>query len=217
MERMGAEVVRDGYERFRVKGGQIYRCGTYTVEADCSQAGYFWASAAITGAEIKVMGTTVGSRQGDARFPFVLEAMGCRIFPEKDGIKVIGGPLSSVEVDMSDMPDLVPTLAVVAAFAEGTTVIKNVGHLKGKESDRLTCVAKELSRMGIRAYAGPASLTVTGGTPSGAAVETYGDHRMAMSFAVAGLRVPGVFISNEECVEKSFPNFWAVFDGLFVK
>ena len=215
MENMGVEVVRDGYDRFSVKGEQAYRSGSYTVEADCSQAGYFWAAAAITGAEIKVRGISRNSRQGDIRFPSLLEAMGCKVLHETDGIRVAGAPLSSIEADMSDMPDLVPTLAVVAAFARGTTVIKNVAHLREKESDRLSSVVNELSRMGIDANPTESGLVITGGKPSGAEIETYEDHRIAMSFAVAGLGVPGVIIRDEHCVGKSFPEFWDVFEGLY--
>ena len=113
------------------------------------------------------------------------------------------------------MPDMVPTLAVVAAFAEGTTVIKNVSHLKSKESDRLAAVVSELVKMGVDARCSDDELIVTGGTPHGADIQTYGDHRIAMSFAVAGLVAGGTIIRGESCVEKSFPNFWEVFEGLY--
>ena len=116
---------------------------------------------------------------------------------------------------MGDMPDMVPTLAVVAAFAEGTTVIRNVSHLKAKESDRLVAVVNELVKLGIDARCSSDELIVTGGTPRGAEIKTYGDHRIAMSFAVAGLVTPGVFIRDENCVNKSFPDFWDVFEGLY--
>jgi 3-phosphoshikimate 1-carboxyvinyltransferase len=115
---------------------------------------------------------------------------------------------------MGDMPDIVPTLAVVAAFAEGTTVIKNVSHLKSKESDRLTSVVNELIKMGITASCTDDELMVAGGQPRRAEIETYGDHRIAMSFAVAGLATPGTMIRDEHCVEKSFPNYWQVFEGM---
>jgi len=215
MERLGVVIERDGYNRFRVKGGQTYRSGSYSVEPDCSQAGYFWAAAAITGAGIKVKGTTLNSSQGDVRFTEVLEAMGCTISHEADGIRVAGGDLSAVTVDMADMPDMVPTLAVVAAFAQGTTVIENVAHLKAKESDRLGSVVNELSKMGIEASCSDTGMKVTGGNPGGAEIDTYGDHRIAMSFALCGLKTPGVFIKDEGCVEKSFPNFWDVFEELY--
>ncbi len=115
---------------------------------------------------------------------------------------------------MSAMPDVVPTLAVVAAFAEGTTVIENVAHLREKESDRLAAVAAELSKMGVNAVVTEDGLRITGGAPRGTVIDTYDDHRIAMSFALAGLRVPGMVIRNEGCVAKSFPDFWDVFEAL---
>jgi 3-phosphoshikimate 1-carboxyvinyltransferase len=217
MEELGVEVKRNGYERFSVAGGQIYRAGSYKVEPDCSQAGYFWAAAALTGSRIKVKGTTHKTRQGDVRLTQLFENMGCNINLETDGISVTGGSLTAITADMADMPDMVPTLAVVAAFADGTTVIKNVGHLKAKESDRLGSVVNELSKMGIEASCSDTGMTIKGGSPKGAEIDTYGDHRMAMSFALAGLKVPGIVIRDEKCVEKSFPNFWNVFEGLYHK
>ena len=215
MKELGVEVDRDGYDRFRVPGGQTYRAGSYIVEPDCSQAGYFWAAAAISGVKIKVKGTTKKSRQGDVRFTELLENMGCKILYEKDGISVSGRPLSAITVDMADMPDMVPTLAVVASFAKGTTVIKNVAHLKAKESDRLGSVVQELSKIGIQASCSHTGMMIKGGTPRVSEIDTYGDHRMAMSFALVGLKIPGIVIRDEKCVEKSFPDFWNVFQGLY--
>jgi 3-phosphoshikimate 1-carboxyvinyltransferase len=217
MERLGVAVERDGYRRFFVRGGQMYRAGTYVVEPDASQAGYFWAAAAITGASVKVKGILKDSRQGDVRFVRLLQEMGCKIMADADGIGVCGGALSAIETDMADMPDLVPTLAVVAAFAKGTTVIRNVAHLKVKESDRLAAVAAELARMGISARATDSDLMITGGCPRGATIETYNDHRIAMSFALAGLKIPGMIIADETCVQKSFPEFWQVLEQLYRK
>lgn len=214
MSQFGVTVIRDGYHYFEIAGNQCYRSGHYRVEPDASQAGYFWAAAAITGAQIKVAGITKKSSQGDVRFAEVLGHMGCRITHETDGITVRGGDLSGITVDMADMPDIVPTLAVVAAFAKGTTVIKNVAHLKVKESDRLTAVMNELTKMGISATSNQNDLIIIGGSPHGAVIETYNDHRMAMCFAIAGLVAPGIEIVNEGCVEKSFPTFWEVFEGL---
>lgn len=215
MTRFGAAVERDGYLHFRVAGGQCYQKGDYRMEPDASQASYFWAAAALTGATIKVLGILPESRQGDIRFVEVLGSMGCSVFRDSEGIAVTGGPLSAVDVDMADMPDLVPTLAVVAAFAQGTTVIRNVAHLKEKESDRLSAVANELLKMGVTVARTDTGLAISGGRPSGAVIETYNDHRMAMSFAVAGLVTPGVVIANEGCVAKSFPDFWQVFENLY--
>ncbi len=216
MNRFGIEVVRSGYNRFTVAGNQQYRPGTYTVEPDCSQASYFWGAAAITGSAIKVKSLNHETRQGDIRLVQVLEEMGCTVSREPDGITVTGGRLRGVTVDMGDMPDMVPTLAVVAAFAAGKTTITNVAHLRGKESDRLLAVATELGKMGIETQCRKAGIVVNGGTPQGAEIETYNDHRIAMSFAMAGLKAPGTVIRDPGCVEKSFPEFWNVLDTLYV-
>lgn len=225
MKRFGINVLREGYGYFKIAGNQTYRSGTYDVEPDCSQASYFWAAAAVTGARINVLGISQDTRQGDVRFAEVLRSMGCNVFYEKNGIGVSGGDLSGIEVDMANMPDIVPTLAVVAAFAKGTTVIKNVPHLKAKESDRIGSVAAELQKLGVDVRPTDDGLIIKGGlkpTPESGmkaaekiTIETYDDHRIAMSFAVAGLRIPGVWIKNERCVEKSFPNFWETFEGLY--
>ena len=215
MSKFGIAIDRQGYNDFQVAGKQTYRSGAYEVEADASQAGYFWAAAAICRKAVKVMGVNQDSCQGDVNFSNVLESMGCTVNNEPDGITVAGGDrLRAVEIDMGDMPDIVPTLAVVAAFADGTSVIKNVSHLKSKESDRLTSVVNELIKMGITAHCTDDELMVAGGQPRGAEIKTYGDHRIAMSFAVAGLAAPGTIIRDEHCVEKSFPNYWQVFEGM---
>ena len=216
MKKFGIDITRDEYNYFKVQQGQTYQAGSYYIEPDCSQAGYFWGAAAITGACIKVKEITKNSHQGDVYFTRLLEEMGCRVLYEKDGISVTGGSLLAVEADMSDMPDMVPTFAVVSAFAKGTTVIKNVKHLKLKESDRLTSVTNELSKMGIEAKLTDTGLVIKGGIVHGAEISTYKDHRIAMSFAIAGLKVPGIFIKDEKCVEKSFPDFWNVFNGLHI-
>ncbi len=214
MAKFGVDIKRDGYLKFDIEGNRCYRAGNHYVEPDCSQAGYFWAAAAVTGSEIKVKGITKESRQGDLNLTGLLERMGCEIVFEKDGISVKGRPLYGIEADMADMPDMVPTLAVVASFANGTTVIRNVGHLKEKESDRLSAVVNELSKTGIDAKCTGKDLVIKGGAHRSAEIETYNDHRIAMSFAIAGLKVPGIFIKDEKCVEKSFPDFWKVLETL---
>ena len=211
----GLELRRDGDTHFEIPGGQTYRAGDHAVEPDGSQAGYFWAAAAITGARVKVQGVTRASRQGDVGLAAVFEQMGCRVEHEPDGTAVTGDALRAVTVDMGNMPDMVPTLAVVAAFAQGTTCIRNVAHLRVKESDRLAAVCQELAKMGIETHCSTDELQVVGGRPHGARIETYNDHRIAMSFAVAGLKAPGVQITGESCVAKSFPDFWDVFEGLY--
>jgi 3-phosphoshikimate 1-carboxyvinyltransferase len=216
MNRLGVTVEREAYERFFAPGGQIYKNGGYVVEPDCSQASYFWAAAAITGKRLLVRNIARSSRQGDVHFVDLLERMGCRVTEEREGIAVTGGKLRAIETDMSDMPDVAPTLAVVAAFAEGTTVIRNIAHLKDKECDRIGSVAKELTKMGISVKATDDGLAVQGGRPRGALIDTYNDHRMAMCFSVAGLITKGVVIKDETCVVKSFPNYWEVFEGIYL-
>lgn len=216
LSRFGIAVDHQGYDKFQVSGEQTYNAGAYKVEADSSQASYFWAAAAICRTAVKVDGITKSSCQGDVNFAKVLESMGCIVDFDSDGITVSGSDrLQAVEIDMGDMPDMVPTLAVVAAYAQGTTVISNVAHLKDKESDRLAAVANELKKMAITAHCTDDGLTVMGGKPRGAEIETYGDHRIAMSFAAAGLAAPGTIIKDENCVEKSFPNFWEVFAEMY--
>ena len=215
MRRFGVAVERRGYEWFQVPGQSGYRAGDHVIEADCSQAGYFWAAAAVTGSTVKVRRTAPGSCQGDARLAEVLQRMGCSVAVHPDGVAVTGGTLTGIEVDMADMPDAVPTLAVVAAYARGRTAIRGVGHLKEKESDRLAAVCGGLHRMGIDAAHDTETLWIRGGTPRGGAIECRNDHRIAMSFAVAGLATPGIEILDEKCVAKSFPTFWDVFETVY--
>jgi 3-phosphoshikimate 1-carboxyvinyltransferase len=215
MASFGVRAERDGYTWFKVPGGRCYRAGRHRVEPDCSQAAYFWAAAAIAASTVSVRGTHRTSRQGDIRILDILEQMGCRVASGADGVAVSGGVLSGVDVDMADIPDVVPTVAVVAAFARGRTVIRNVAHLREKESDRLAAVTTGLNRMGVAAGCDADSLWIEGGTPQAAAIDCHSDHRIAMSFAVAGLKTPGVRILDEACVQKSFPGFWQTLEGLY--
>ncbi|MCB2170005.1 MAG: 3-phosphoshikimate 1-carboxyvinyltransferase [Deltaproteobacteria bacterium] len=215
MQQFGVAVEREGYEHFMVPGRQQYCPGNYTVESDVSNASYFWAAGAITGKLIKVLGIQGDSLQGDLKILHLFEEMGCQVRFEQDGIAVAGEALKPIEADMGDMPDMVPTVAVVAAFARGTSCIKNVAHLRAKECDRLDAVIKELKSMGIVAHSSGDDLYIEGGQPLAAEIETYNDHRIAMSFAIAGLQAPGTRIRNPGCVEKSFPNFWEVYETLF--
>jgi len=215
MARFGVLVDRKGYDWFSVPGGARYRFGPYRVEPDCSQAGYFWAAAAVSGSTIVVKATTLESRQGDIRLTEILARMGCSVGANESGVSVTGGELSAIDVDMGDIPDVVPTLAVVAAFARGRTIIRNVAHLKEKESNRLAAVCAELGKMGIASGYEHDTLWVQGGQPKAASVDCHNDHRIAMSFAVAGLKTAGIQILDEACVQKSFPTFWKVFQELY--
>jgi 3-phosphoshikimate 1-carboxyvinyltransferase len=210
----GISYYREGYRYFELPGGQCYLPREYEIEADASSASYFWAAAALTGGRVTITNLSLESSQGDAAFPEVLGRMGCAVESTPAGLTVQGGALQGVTVDMATMPDLVPTLAVLAAFAAGETVITGVAHLRHKESDRLHAVATELGRLGIEARESADGLVIRGGTPKGAVIHTYDDHRIAMSFAVAGLKIPGVAIENPECVAKSFPAFWQFFQQL---
>jgi 3-phosphoshikimate 1-carboxyvinyltransferase len=210
----GISYYREGYRYFELPGGQSYLPRAYEIEADASSASYFWAAAALTGGRVTITNLSLESSQGDAAFPGVLGRMGCAIESTPAGLTVQGGRLQGVTVDMSTMPDLVPTLAVLAAFADGDTVITGVAHLRHKESDRLHAVAAELGRLGIAARESADGLVIRGGTPKGAVIHTYDDHRIAMSFAVAGLKIPGVVIEDPGCVAKSFPDFWQFFQQL---
>jgi 3-phosphoshikimate 1-carboxyvinyltransferase len=211
----GISFYREGYRYFQLPGGQCYLPQDYQIEADASSASYFWAAAALTGGRVTITNLGLTSSQGDAAFPQVLERMGCAITSTAAGLTVQGGPLSGVEVNMAAMPDLVPTLAVLAAFAQGETVITGVAHLRHKESDRLAAVVTELGKMGLEARETEDGLVIRGGKPRGAVINTYNDHRLAMSFAVAGLKVPGLSITDPDCVAKSFPDFWEFFERLY--
>ncbi|PIE64111.1 MAG: 3-phosphoshikimate 1-carboxyvinyltransferase [Desulfobacterales bacterium] len=203
---------------FRIPQGR-YQGQKYLIEGDASGASYFWAAAAITGGTVTVANVPVPSLQGDAKLVALLARMGCEV-SQKDGGLSVSGPdtLTGIEVDMGDMPDVAPTLAVTAAFAQGTTTINNIAHLRIKECDRISAVVTELRKLGVAIEEEPARMIIHGKADyapyTGDALETYDDHRMAMCFGVAGLRIPGVKISGETCVKKSFPDFWERFKQL---
>ena len=210
----GITYSREAYQRFVLPGGQSYQGRHYDIEADASSASYFWAAAALTGGRVTITNLDLESVQGDIDFLSVLARMGCHPVSSPEGITVEGGALKGIHMDMSAMPDLVPTLGVLAAFAEGETVVSGVAHLRHKESNRLAAVVTELHKMGITAEETPDGLRILGGAPHGAEIDTYQDHRIAMSFAVAGLTAPGVVIRDPDCVAKSFPDFWEYFEKL---
>ncbi|MCP4670879.1 MAG: 3-phosphoshikimate 1-carboxyvinyltransferase [Desulfobacula sp.] len=199
---------------YHVPGCQKYTPQKFIVEPDISNASYFWAAGAVTQKMVRVANITQDSLQGDLRFLDILEQMGCFIEFDANGAGVKGGDLKAVEVDMSDIPDVVPTLAVIAAFARGKTIIKNIAHLREKECDRIDAVVSQLNKMNIESEQGDTWLSVKGGRPKGASIETFNDHRIAMAFSIAGLKVQGMKIKNPGCVKKSFPAFWEVFDKL---
>jgi 3-phosphoshikimate 1-carboxyvinyltransferase len=180
----------------------------FDIEPDASAASYFFAAAAIAGGEVTIPGLHAQSLQGDVRFVEVLEDMGCEVLQEKNSSTVKGGPLRGIDVDMNDISDTVMTLAAVACFAEGPTTIRNVAHIRHKETDRLHALATELRRVGAGVDERADGLTITPGPLHGATIETYNDHRMAMSMALIGLRVPGIVLRDPGCVAKTYPHFF---------
>jgi 3-phosphoshikimate 1-carboxyvinyltransferase len=202
---------------FAVPGRQQYAAqSSYGIEPDASAATYFWAAAAITGGKVRIDGIGEDALQGDAAFVDVLEAMGCRVTRGADYTEVAGGSsLNGVTYDMNAISDTVMTLAAVAPFAEGPTVIENVGHIRHKETDRLRAVANELSRLGVRVEEREDGMTIYPASKLlPATIHTYDDHRMAMAFALVGLRSPGVVIADPACVAKTFPDYFTRLDAL---
>ncbi|HEY3415226.1 MAG TPA: 3-phosphoshikimate 1-carboxyvinyltransferase [Armatimonadota bacterium] len=187
-----------------------YRPIDYRVEFDASSAGHIWAVAAIAGGRVTVSPATRSTGQPDIRLLDTLEAMGCVVTEAGGGVSVerIGALRAPGGVDMSDWPDMLTTLAVIAAFAPGETEITGVAHARGHETDRVTATAHELSKMGVQVEERPDGLLVIGGAPHGARIDSHGDHRMAMAFAAAGSVVPGVIIEGPACVRKTYPGFW---------
>ena len=208
MRSFGAEVDVSDFSLYHVSNTERYIAREFSIESDASAATYFLAAAAISGGRVVIRNLSPESLQGDVKFMDVLSEMGCIVTKHEESLELRGGRLRGVEVDMNHLPDCVPTLAVVAAFAESPTTISNVEHLKFKESNRLHAIATELLRIGARVELLEDGLTIVPQRLHGAEIETYNDHRIAMSFAVAGLRVKGISIRNPGCVSKSFPDFW---------
>ncbi len=185
-----------------------YRGTEYDIEPDASAASYFFAAAAVTGGEVTVTGLGQDALQGDVAFVDVLARMGCRVERQAAAITVRGGALRGIDVDMNAISDTAQTLAAVAPFAAGPTSIHNVAHIRHKETDRIAALVTELRRLGLKVDEQPDGLTIHPGPMHGATIETYNDHRMAMSFAVLGLRQAGVRISNPGCTAKTYPRFF---------
>jgi 3-phosphoshikimate 1-carboxyvinyltransferase len=196
---------------------QRYRGRELMIEPDASGACYFWAAAALGAGRVRVGGLSRGSAQGDVHFVDVLADMGCSVSDDAGGIQVAGpspGALRGVDVDLNDMPDTAQTLAVLALFAAGPTRIRNVGNLRAKETDRIAALACELRKFGATVEEAEDGLSIAPAAqapPVAPEIDTYGDHRMAMSFALAGLRAPGVVIRDADCVSKSLPGFFDLF------
>jgi len=209
MEKFGVKVVNHN-KKYLIKDGQKYLAKNYLVEGDYSSAGYFFAIAALTKSKITVKNLNSKSKQADTRFLKILEEMGAKVIKGKDQITIIGHGVKPVKVNMEDFPDQVQTLAVLASFAKGETIIDGIKSLRVKETERVKALQTELSKMGIRTESSENRLVIYGGNPRGVIIDTYNDHRMAMSFAIAGAKLGGVIIKNTEVVSKTFPDFWKI-------
>jgi 3-phosphoshikimate 1-carboxyvinyltransferase len=216
MQEFGVMVMAEGGHHYHIPGKQSYHGREYTVDGDASSASYLFLAAVLCRGSVRVTNMNPQSRQGDLRLLNFLEELGCTVRRGESWIEVTGHGLPEGEYhfDMGDMPDMAPTMAVLSAFRPGRTVISNVAHLRIKESNRIAALVMELNRIGVQAQETSDGLVIDGGLPRGAEIETYNDHRIAMSFAVAGLAAPGMKIRNERCVNKSFPGFWDALGGL---
>ena len=215
MGRFGVRVSHDNYQRIHIPGQQSYRAMTYHIEPDASAASYFFAAAAITGGKIRVEGLGKECAQGDLTFVDVLEKMGCRVNREEHATEVIGpGRLKGIDIDLSAISDTALTLAAIAPFADGPVTIRGLAHTRGQETDRIAAPTTELRRLDIEVEEHPDYMVIHPGTPKATAIETYDDHRMAMSFALVGLRIPGIKILDPACTAKTFPDYFIRLDAL---
>jgi len=219
MEAFGVTIENQDFRRFDIQPAR-YSGHEYAIEPDATAASYFFALAAITGGTVTLEGLGSSSIQGDLKFVDILEQMGCWVLREPARTTVKAGRLRGVDIDMNAVSDTVMTLAVVALFAEGTSRIRNVAHVRHKESDRIAALAAELRKLGARIDEYPDGLLIDPPASDrlhGARLATYDDHRMAMSLALAGLRIPGVTVVEPGCVAKTYPGFWNDLEELRAK
>ena len=216
MAQFGIEVEDFDKKRFRVRAPQTYQAKEYVIEGDVSSATYFMAAAAIIGRSVRISNVSGSSLQGDLRFLEILDTMGCEVSASEEGVEITG-PLSNHEdlaFDLNDAPDMVPALAVVSAFRTGKTTLRNILHLRVKESDRVSALTNELQKIGVQVEKTADGMVIQGVATRGAEIECYDDHRIAMSFAIAGLAIEGITIKDPDCVKKSFPDFWEKLETL---
>ena len=216
MHNFGVDISRKGYDQFKLRPGIYTALANYPIESDASAASYFFAAPAVCGGAVRVENISRASLQGDIAFIDLLEQMGCSLSEESDSIEVAcNQPLHGIDVDMRDISDTAQTLATIAPFAVSPTHIRGIASARHKETDRVSATCTELMKLGVRVEEHPDGMTIfpcAQFTP--AEICTYNDHRMAMAFALIGLRVPGVRIENPGCVSKTFPGFFKVLDSL---
>lgn len=216
MRRFGVTVENHDYRRFRVPAGQTYQSpGRALVEGDASSATYFLSAAAIAGGPVRVHGVGADSVQGDIQHAAILEQMGATVKRGPDWIEVSRGELHGLDLDLNPIPDAAMTVAVTALFAQGKTVLRNIGNWRVKETDRLAAMAAELRKVGAAVVEGPDYLEITPPQQiQPAVIATYNDHRMAMSFSLAALGRAEITILNPGCVSKTFPDYFAAFRSI---
>jgi 3-phosphoshikimate 1-carboxyvinyltransferase len=211
MRRFGVAVRRDGWSRFRIPGAPYSSPGDIYVEADASSASYFLAAGALGGGPVRVEGVGRESIQGDVRFAEVLEAMGAKVRMDDGWIECAGrGKLRAIDMDLNHIPDAAMTAAVLALFADGPSRLRNIASWRVKETDRIAAMATELRKLGATVEEGSDYLGITPGVlKPNVAIDTYDDHRMAMSFALVALGGVPVRINHPDCVAKTFPEYFA--------
>ena len=216
MRRFGVDVTRSGWQRFRVPAGPYVSPGKVFVEGDASNASYFLAAGAIGGGPVRVEGVGRASIQGDVRFCEVLDTMGAKVAMGEDWIEASGrAPLRAFDLDLNHIPDAAMTAAVLALFADGPCTLRNIASWRVKETDRIAAMAQELGKLGAAVQAGPDYLAVTPRKlASGVAVDTYDDHRMAMSLSLAALGGVAVRINDPACVGKTYPDYFKAFASI---
>lgn len=216
MEDFGVQVRLDGTD-YVTEPGAVYRKETYRIEPDVSAACYFYGAAAVTGGCAKVLHVHSSGMQGDLKFLDVLRQMGCEIREDPDGIAVCGpqqGKLRGISVDMNDFSDQALTLAAIAPYADGPVEIKGIGHIRKQESDRVHAIVSNLRRAGISCEEYPDGVQIWPGQPKSCRIETFEDHRVAMAFALMGLRAEGIVIEDPMCCRKTFENYFEILDRL---
>jgi 3-phosphoshikimate 1-carboxyvinyltransferase len=215
MQAFGVVVEHEDYQTFRIAGGQRYQARSYAIEPDASNASYFFAAAAISGGRVRVDNISIDSAQGDIHFVDVLERMGCTVHRYPDGIEVIGpAALKAIDVDMKELSDTSLTLAAIAPFADGPVTIRNIEHSRWQETDRIRAMTTELRKLGVEVVERRDGVTISPSKITPAVIDTYQDHRIAMSFSLVGLKVSGIRINDPGCVSKTFPTYFELLGSL---
>ena len=217
MAAFGVQVINEDYKYFRIEGGQRYQPRVYNIEPDASNASYFFAAAALTGGRVTVQHLNSDSAQGDVQFLRILEQMGCQVDVSDAGITVTGPErLKGIDVDMRTISDTSLTLAAIAPFADSKVTIRNIEHTRWQETDRIHAMITELRKLGVPVVEHQDGLEISPASITPAAIDTYEDHRVAMAFSLVGLKTSGIRINDPECVSKTFPDYFQVFEQLYV-